>query len=109
MTVIDEYYGPYDVRHASATVSGEDPLLTPRGTRPVDARWVRLEWWHGSEEPVLEVSGTPLFTRRGRRGTDGKSGSDPLTRRFRPSDYNDQPLPEWIVEFYRRHDPNPSP
>jgi len=107
MTVTDRNYCPYDVRHASAKVSGEEPLLTPRGTRPIDARWIRMEWTHNYDEPWLEVSGIPMFDRRGRRGTRGASGDDPIVRRFRPSAYSDQPLPEWIIKFCQRHNPNP--
>lgn len=104
MTVTeDAHYSPYDVRHASATVSGEEPLLTPRGTRPIAAQWVRMEWTHGHDEPWLEVGGTPLFKRPRRI----RAGGDSIVRRFLPSAYRDTLLPEWITEFYQRHDPNP--
>jgi hypothetical protein len=103
MSVKDDHpYSPYDVRHASAQVRDEEPLRTPRGTRPIDGRWIRLEWMHGKEEPVLQVGGMPLFKR-----TRHRAGSDAIVRCFRPSDYRDGPLPVWVSDFYQRHDPNP--
>jgi hypothetical protein len=91
-----------DTRTAWARVSDEEPLLTSKGTRLIDATSISLEWGHGNDEPHLTVMGLPLFASR----KGGRSGSDYIARRFRPSDYGAE-LPQWIEDFCDRHNPNP--
>lgn len=96
----------YDTRKACAMVSGEEPLRTLHGTRPIDAHSISMEWVHGDDEPYLRVVGRPLFKRKvGSRGWS----SDYITRSFRRSDYGSAgvDLPEWVKDFCARHDPNP--